>query len=495
MDTQGYNKVKYYWVGIALIVCLLMTSACSIKLVKPVYLDDFEKLDLVDLTEYRNPDNVMEFIRKLKLLKEETKKGKKFRSKQDKEKMVDTIKSIRTEMARYILAINVTNKEKPYLFIPPRTKITLSLSTYCLACSLAVPESDEPYILVQEDPPIPLYREIMNFTHINRSVSQDLKQSLFWNLGNKVKFEDLPPEQKTLLLQVDSNAYLKVNSYLKQLVKKEVRGLIAKLKPSSISKFEEVVTIVEGKVYEYKEYAAIVENLRSKYRKPETRKPIKSKSGEIYTLTSSEGFSKTEVTFINPTDKLQIINSYFCSLRKDVQSLGFDIPYNEEVELAKIELPIEPENFDADGDGRLDCWEYLVDVSPDKAEKGYHLDDDDDFSARTDPITNKPNKHDGIDMQANNGDTVRADGDGYVDRIDTIGEDARGKRIVIIHDDGYKSEYWHLTSLTVQEGDRIKAGQPIGTVGKTGRATGPHLHYGVKNPKGEWIDPCGGYFH
>ena len=159
----------------------------------------------------------------------------------------------------------------------------------------------------------------------------------------------------------------------------------------------------------------------------------------------------------------------------------------EEIEEAK--------KLDANGDGRLDCWEYLVDLSPDKAEKGYHLDDKDDFSPRIHPITKKPSKHKGIDIQGNIGDTIRAAGDGYVYKIDTIGKDARGKRIVITHDDGYKSEYWHLTSLTVQEGDRIKAGQPIGTVGETGSTTGPHLHYGVKNPKGEWIDPVNDYFH
>lgn len=343
MAVKSYGKVRYCLVGITLMVYLLITSACSIKSVKSVktmYLDDFEKLDLVDLTKYRNPNNIRKFCKEINFLKEKMKKESKLHSKEDKQKMVNTIKSITAEMVRYILAINVTHKSKPYLFIPPRTKITLSLNTYCLSPSSAAPESDEPYILIHEDPKIPLYREIMGFTHINRSVSKYLKQSLFWNLKNKVKFEDLPLGQKTLLLRVDSKAYLKVNSYLKESVKKRVGGLITKLTPSSINKLKKVVNIVEGTVYDYKEYANVVENLHSKYTKPKNTNPIKSKDGEIYTLISTQGFSKAKVTFINPTDEFQIINSYFSSLRKDVQPLGFDIPYNEKIELAKIELAI-----------------------------------------------------------------------------------------------------------------------------------------------------------
>ena len=107
----------------------------------------------------------------------------------------------------------------------------------------------------------------------------------------------------------------------------------------------------------------------------------------------------------------------------------------------------------------------------------------------------------GTDIQGNIGDTVRAAGDGEVTWVDYKGKDKKGRKtpegkwIKIKHDDGYESHYWHLNSLTVKEGDRIKAGQPIGTVGKTGSTTGPHLHYGVKNPKGEWIDPQNDYFH
>ncbi len=83
--------------------------------------------------------------------------------------------------------------------------------------------------------------------------------------------------------------------------------------------------------------------------------------------------------------------------------------------------------------------------------------------------------HFGIDLAAPTGTAVVASGAGRVvfaaDRIIT------GKSVVIEHLPGVFGLYYHLDRLDVAEGELVRRGQPIGTVGMTGLATGPHLHW------------------
>lgn len=64
-----------------------------------------------------------------------------------------------------------------------------------------------------------------------------------------------------------------------------------------------------------------------------------------------------------------------------------------------------------------------------------------------------------------------------------------GLWIRIQTDDGYLLEYGHNDANFVSVGQRVTAGQVIGTVGNRGYSTGPHLHFGVRNQGGQWIDP------
>jgi murein DD-endopeptidase MepM/ murein hydrolase activator NlpD len=70
-----------------------------------------------------------------------------------------------------------------------------------------------------------------------------------------------------------------------------------------------------------------------------------------------------------------------------------------------------------------------------------------------------------------------------------------GNSVFIDHGDGLISEYFHLSELKVQTGDRVKRGDTLGREGQTGRATGPHLWFGVRwhdariNPKFLLEDP------
>ena len=94
--------------------------------------------------------------------------------------------------------------------------------------------------------------------------------------------------------------------------------------------------------------------------------------------------------------------------------------------------------------------------------------------------------HNGVDFGVPTGTVVAAAGGGTVamarERIVT------GFTVVIEHLPGVYSLYYHLDALTVREGQRVFAGDPIGTVGSTGLATGPHLHWEVR-AAGVAVDP------
>ncbi len=96
------------------------------------------------------------------------------------------------------------------------------------------------------------------------------------------------------------------------------------------------------------------------------------------------------------------------------------------------------------------------------------------------PILKRPTMHKGIDLGAKLGEPVYATGNGIVKDTD-LGSRRRGygRQILIDHGFGYRTRYAHLTTIDVVEGQQIKRGEQIGTVGSTGGSTGPHLHYEV----------------
>jgi len=88
------------------------------------------------------------------------------------------------------------------------------------------------------------------------------------------------------------------------------------------------------------------------------------------------------------------------------------------------------------------------------------------------------NPHNGEDIGAPVGTDVAATNDGVV-RL-TVDHFFSGRGIFVDHGLGFYSMYFHLSEILVKDGDLVKAGQIIGKVGASGRATGPHLHWGVK---------------
>jgi len=94
-------------------------------------------------------------------------------------------------------------------------------------------------------------------------------------------------------------------------------------------------------------------------------------------------------------------------------------------------------------------------------------------------MNGKPrNPHNGEDISAPIGTDVATTNDGVV-RL-TVDHVFSGRGVFVDHGLGFYTMYFHLSEILVKDGDLVKAGQIIGKVGATGRATGPHLHWGVK---------------
>ena len=102
----------------------------------------------------------------------------------------------------------------------------------------------------------------------------------------------------------------------------------------------------------------------------------------------------------------------------------------------------------------------------------------DGFGGRSDPFTRQPGQHAAIDISAAPGVPVRAPADAIVVKAEWA--NGYGNVIYLSHGYGYSTRYGHLTNFNVRAGQRVKRGDVIGTVGSTGRSTGPHLHYEVR---------------
>jgi len=97
------------------------------------------------------------------------------------------------------------------------------------------------------------------------------------------------------------------------------------------------------------------------------------------------------------------------------------------------------------------------------------------FAMRFHPILQSWRAHNGVDYGAPAGTPVRSVADGVVE---TAGrQNGYGNVIQLQHGAGKTTIYAHLTKIDVRQGQRVEQGQRIGTVGATGWATGPHLHF------------------
>jgi murein DD-endopeptidase MepM/ murein hydrolase activator NlpD len=100
------------------------------------------------------------------------------------------------------------------------------------------------------------------------------------------------------------------------------------------------------------------------------------------------------------------------------------------------------------------------------------------FGERIDPFNGEGAFHSGVDISAPYGEAVLAPADGLISFADRMS--GYGRMIVMDHGHSVSTRYGHLSAFAVVAGQQVQRGDIIGYVGRSGRSTGPHLHYEVR---------------
>jgi len=110
------------------------------------------------------------------------------------------------------------------------------------------------------------------------------------------------------------------------------------------------------------------------------------------------------------------------------------------------------------------------------------------FGNRSNPFTNQLQYHNGIDYGIASGTPLHAPADGIIKKswYDNNG----GNQILIKHDNGLTTGYAHLNKAIKTTGQNVKAGEIFAESGNTGRSTGAHLHFTLRDKNGNLIDPA-----
>jgi murein DD-endopeptidase MepM/ murein hydrolase activator NlpD len=166
------------------------------------------------------------------------------------------------------------------------------------------------------------------------------------------------------------------------------------------------------------------------------------------------------------------------------------IEAREKVRQLRYQIAVQSRSLDtitqmaADKDKMWAARPSIKPVRSDKLSKSVNLLSG--FGYRMHPVYKVMKKHQGIDFTAPKGTPIQATGDGVV--VKAGWHYGYGNTVIIRHGYGYETLYGHMSRITVKNGQRVKRGQQIGTVGSTGTSTAPHCHYEV-HERGKPVNP------
>jgi len=134
-----------------------------------------------------------------------------------------------------------------------------------------------------------------------------------------------------------------------------------------------------------------------------------------------------------------------------------------------------------------DMAAHIPAISPVNTDRNtYHMSSP--FGYRTDPILGFTKRHTGMDFACPPGNPIYSTGDGVVSAVKHERK-GYGNHVEVDHGFGYKTRYAHMSKTFVTVGQQLKRGDCVGLTGKSGRCTGPHLHYEVMYRK-DYVNPA-----
>jgi len=173
---------------------------------------------------------------------------------------------------------------------------------------------------------------------------------------------------------------------------------------------------------------------------------------------------------------------------RNLREPGMVMTVSNRIDKISSKVRLQNSSLSAVLDEALDKQEFLAckpSINPISPADPYWLTST--YGYRNDPFTGKRTPHHGIDLAGPVGLDIHCAGAGTVVRA-KMNRHGYGKEVVVDHGFGYTTTYAHLHDILVEKGQKLKRGEVVGTMGSTGRSTGPHLHYEIRKD-GRAVNP------
>jgi hypothetical protein len=216
------------------------------------------------------------------------------------------------------------------IVIPAKSKLEITLPSFCLNHSFAAPGDREKFKWLKKSPDIPYFQQIVKLISGHR-IEQTDAQTLLWNLQSKVNWESYPDRLKAVLKEIDPQTPFKLPSAIKDQVTHKILDYIENQVPG-INEAQNAASQIQGRFADYKDYAKSIKDIVSQYPEDNSYDDTVSSIPDtnLYSKIKPNGYSQQQIAFYNPTSEPQELNLadyYLQPTRPDVQRIAVATDY------------------------------------------------------------------------------------------------------------------------------------------------------------------------